>query len=69
LLAVHVATPENVGQIAVGGLVDQFRCRAWLAMLEYADNHTGATLFFRAAAFDADFHANLLNTMDRTSTH
>jgi hypothetical protein len=32
-------------------------------MFEYADHHAGATLFFRAATFNADFHANLLMTM------
>jgi hypothetical protein len=32
-------------------------------MLEYADHHAGATLFFRAATFDADFHAILLKMM------
>jgi hypothetical protein len=63
LLAVHVSTPENVSQIAVGGFVDLLGRDTLFAMIENANNHAGATLFFRAATFNADFHANLLKAM------
>jgi hypothetical protein len=55
-LAVHVAAPENVGQIAARRMVENFRRETQLAMVEYPNHHACAALLFRTAAFYADFH-------------
>jgi len=59
-LAFHVAAPDEIGNIAVGGFVQQFSRQGQFSGFENADHDAGATLLFRATAFYAKFHSPLL---------
>ena len=58
--AFHVATPDDIRNIATGCLVEQFCRKGQFPRFEDADNDAGAALLLRAATFYAKFHKLLL---------
>ena len=61
--AFHVAAPDDVGNVAIGRLVQQFGGKRELSRFENPDHDTGAALLLRATAFYAKFH-RLLQFME-----
>jgi hypothetical protein len=59
-LAVHVTTLEYLADQSAGCVVEQLRRKSQAPIFEYADDDTATTLFLRATAFYAKFHALLL---------
>ena len=55
-LALHVAAPDDLAQIAVGGPIDQFRRQRQLAIVEYANHDASRALLLRTAALYGKFH-------------
>ena len=59
-LALHVATPDDVGDMVAGGIVEKFSGQAEFSRFEYADDDAGAALLLRTSTFYAKFHWPLL---------
>jgi hypothetical protein len=59
-LAVHIAAPQDAPKYATTGLVQGFCGVGKSTVLEDPHDHTGNTLFFRAAAFGCVFHFGFL---------
>src|SRR5262249_23982662 len=55
-LSLHVAAADDLADVSPGGPIDQLGGQAWLAVVEYADDHAGAALLLGAAAFYGKFH-------------
>ena len=52
----HVAAADDLADISPRSAIDQLRGKAGLAVVEDADDHAGAALLLRAAAFYGKFH-------------
>src|SRR3989442_10698581 len=54
--SLHVAAADDLADVSPRRAIDQLRRQAGLAVVEDADDHAGAALLLRAAAFYGKFH-------------